>query len=590
VRRIARWGLIFVLAFLVLPAAASAVTRYAAPGGTAAPADCQSPTGPFCSIGAAAGGTGVVAGDEAVVTPGTYSEVGGDLDGDTGTVDNVVEPTAGSVHGAAGQPRPVIVLDSTAGGANSNPYGAFFTGITNLADLEIDTGAGSTAKANLTIVSLTSTTPVVDRVIARSSVANAIVCSQFGGIIRNTACLSSGNGATAVGASSLNGVTNTDNLRGVTAVSTGNNSFGLNYFYAGTGANWTVSAKSVIAQGTQNDVLAHATQNAVLAINLDHSNFDSVNTQTASGGAATVTPAGTGGPNFNVTVPATLAADGYHEVTGSSTINAGATDGLSGTTDIDGQLRQIGLAAPDIGADEFADPASTTVTCAPDPVIVTTATTCTATVTATAEPVSGTVSFASNAAGSFSSTSCTLAGGITTKSCQVNYTPTALGPHQITASYSGDGSHDPGQSTTTVNATTAPTTTTLACSPVSLLVAGSTTCSATVSSIAGGITGDVSFASGAAGAFSAGTCTLAGGTCQVTYTPSMAGSHLITASYGGDTNHDPSQGTTTLTVTAPPPGAGPGGATPGTTKKKCKKKKKKSAASAAKKKCKKKKR
>jgi hypothetical protein len=71
--------------------------------------------------------------------------------------------------------------------------------------------------------------------------------------------------------------------------------------------------------------------------------------------------------------------------------------------------------------------------------------------------------------------------------------------------------------------------------------------------------------SSASGAFD-GACTLApaaanASSCTVAYTPSASGSHQITAAYGGDANHDGSQGATTLEVTAPPTGSG---ATPGT--------------------------
>src|SRR5262249_58515063 len=104
---------------------------------------------------------------------------------------------------------------------------------------------------------------VVDRIIARSSKANAIVCNHIGGTIRNSACLSTGSGAAAVGSSNQNGVAASIDLRGVTAVSSGAGSFGLNYLFAGTGANWTISAKSVIAQGTQQDVVARASSNGV---------------------------------------------------------------------------------------------------------------------------------------------------------------------------------------------------------------------------------------------------------------------------------------------------------------------------------------
>jgi hypothetical protein len=435
---------------LVIPATAGAITRYAAPGGTATPAQCQDPAGPFCSIGAASGGTGVVPADEAVILPGDYSDTAGDLDGDTGNpTDHVVQPTVGSVHGATGGPRPVITLNTDVF------YGAFLLCNTALSDVEI---GNSASFADLTTGCAGS---VVDRVIARSTRANGITCQHGGGTIRNSACLSSGSGGIGAGASNQNGITATINLRGVTAVSTGSGSYGLNFFFAGTGANWTISAKSVIAQGTSADVHARATSNGVTTINLDHSAYDTATTSTATGGTASVTAAGTG--TGNIIAAPLLAADGYHELSGSPTINAGATDGLSGTTDIDRQLRSIGSAA-DIGADEVGNSVTTTVACAPGSVSLGTGTTCTATVT---DPLlgnptpTGSVGFSSDMAGSFGSGSCALSMvTLGQSSCAMTYTPTALGSHQITASYSGDGNHDSSQGTTALTATQPPPTAT----------------------------------------------------------------------------------------------------------------------------------
>jgi hypothetical protein len=445
------------IACMIIPAVASATTRYAAPGGTADDTVCVTPDAPKCSIGTAAGGTNVTATDEAVVMPGTYSELGGDLDGDAGTVDNTVEVRAGTVRGSGGRTKPLIVLDSTAGSPNNNFFGAFFLGAGILSDLEITTGPGSTASNGLTQTG----TSMVDRVIARSAVPNAITCNQAQGTIRNSVCLSSGSGGSALGASTFIGGTFTVNVRNVTAIADGTGSNGVFYFYATAsppvGPTITVSAKGLIAQGTSQDVRVRASATGTsVTMNLDHSDYDTAIDEDVSGGVASVTAPGTG--TGNITTAPMLAADGYHQVTGSPTINAGATDGLSGTSDIDGQLRQIGLAAPDIGADEFAVPATTSLSCAPASVLAGSPAVCTATVTAVAETLSGSVFFDSGAGGSFSATSCALSGGLLSKQCAVTYTPSGAGNHEIGASYSGDASHDPSEGTTLLTATSPPTT------------------------------------------------------------------------------------------------------------------------------------
>lgn len=107
-----------------------------------------------------------------------------------------------------------------------------------------------------------------------------------------------------------------------------------------------------------------------------------------------------------------------------------------------------------------------------------------------------------------------------------------------------------------------PTTTSLDCTPGTIVVGGATTCTATVTDTAtSGPTdpgGTVTFSSDTSGgAFSPASCDLNSGLiagqalCQVTYTPSTVGSgtQKITASYGGDTGHTASTGTATVKVT-----------------------------------------
>jgi hypothetical protein len=391
--------------------------------------------------------------DEAVILPGTYSEVAGDLGGDGGTLPTTVEVSAGSVHGVPGQAKPLIMLDSTAAFPNNNFFGAFTLGTESLSDVEIATGPGSTASSNLS----QGTGSTVDRVIAQSDVPNAITCLHTQGTIRDSACLSSGSGGSALGASTFIGGTFTTNVRNVTAIATGTGSNGVFYFYATAsppvGPTITISTKSLIAQGTSQDVRVRASGTGTsVTMNLDHSDYDSAIDEDVSGGAASVTAPGTG--TGNITAAPLLAADGYHQLTGSPTINAGATDGNSGTQDIDGQARQIGLASPDIGADESGIASTTAVSCAPSPVMSGVPATCIATVSAAAEFINGMVSFASDLSGSFSgSGSCALPSSMTSTQCQVTYTPSQTGTHEISATYSGDTNHDPSAAATqlTVN-------------------------------------------------------------------------------------------------------------------------------------------
>jgi hypothetical protein len=126
-----------------------------------------------------------------------------------------------------------------------------------------------------------------------------------------------------------------------------------------------------------------------------------------------------------------------------------------------------------------------------------------------------------------------------------------------TATWSG------GTLTTTLANPCRGTVTTISCAPAAVAGRRPTTCTATVSdpptSAQQTPTGTVSFSSSAAGAFSPGSCTLAGSgpsaSCSVSYTPRSArpGAHNLTASYGGDATHVTSSGSTTVTVTRPAP-------------------------------------
>lgn len=100
---------------------------------------------------------------------------------------------------------------------------------------------------------------------------------------------------------------------------------------------------------------------------------------------------------------------------------------------------------------------TTTVSCAPSSVDVSQASTCTATVsnnTSGGADPTGSSTFSTDSSGSFGSGgSCTLVdSGSGNASCNVTYTPSSVGSgtHTITASYGGDGVHDPSSGKTLV--------------------------------------------------------------------------------------------------------------------------------------------
>jgi hypothetical protein len=103
-----------------------------------------------------------------------------------------------------------------------------------------------------------------------------------------------------------------------------------------------------------------------------------------------------------------------------------------------------------------------------------------------------------------------------------------------------------------------PTTTSVVCDPSAVPGGTPTVCTATVSDVGNGTktapTGTVAFDSGGAGGFGAPTCTLSAtstqgvSTCAQSYAPAASGpgSSTVTATYGGDSGHGTSKGTTTV--------------------------------------------
>ena len=149
------------------------------------------------------------------------------------------------------------------------------------------------------------------------------------------------------------------------------------------------------------------------------------------------------------------------------------------------------------------------------------------TFTATVSPAAatGTVEFFD---GSTSLGTATLNGGLASLSTSA----LSIGTHQVTASYSGDSSYSTSTSsllTQTVNGGATATTTSLASSANPSTYGASVTFIATISSSSA--TGTVTFKDGAT---TLGTSTVAGGTASFSTSSLAAGSHSITAVYGGD--------------------------------------------------------
>src|SRR5438552_2666626 len=132
---------------------------------------------------------------------------------------------------------------------------------------------------------------------------------------------------------------------------------------------------------------------------------------------------------------------------------------------------------------------------------------------------------------------------------------TTLGSFAITAvnPAPGGGLSNNAQTLTVTRGTT----TSVRCTPGSLVQGASTTCTVTVSDASGASAfppvGTVNFSTSGGGSFAPSSCTLASSignssTCSVTYNTSAGGSQTITAAYSGSTDDIPSSGTFILDV------------------------------------------
>jgi hypothetical protein len=200
---------------------------------------------------------------------------------------------------------------------------------------------------------------------------------------------------------------------------------------------------------------------------------------------------------------------------------------------------------------------STSVACQ-TPIMMGSTSTCTATVTDTdAAPAitpTGDVTWSTDGTGSFGPSTCTLAGA-SVATCSVTYTPADAGTAGITATYGGDARHTTSTGGGTVRSVVRLTSTSVDCS-ASLLVGSTASCTVTVTDTSSASpttpAGTVHWSSNASGIFSATDCTPTGtgasSTCTVTYVPSGAGNHTVTADYAGDADHGSSSGTDQISV------------------------------------------
>ncbi len=310
-----------------LASGAGAAPRYASPNGSGSTCAEGSPCKITVAVaGAHSGDTVVLAGNE-----GSYGTSGVPLTTQL-TLENGV-----SMQGAPGQPMPQIYSEFPAASVNWAVRMEGGSGV-KLSDLAIH------AKNGVAAVHVNAT---MERVLAVGEAATGCDTGPGATIIDSVCAGRNGIFESAGSAGSHFELT----LRNDTIY--GRGEAGLTMLYEGTSAAAQVSAVNTIVRGVTADVRARQGGGSTTAVNLDHSNYASVNAE----GGATVTAAGGGANQSAAPLLANPAASDFSLTAASPAIDAGVNDAANGSLDLAGNGRTLAGRVPcpttDIGAYEY---------------------------------------------------------------------------------------------------------------------------------------------------------------------------------------------------------------------------------------------
>jgi hypothetical protein len=280
--------------------------------------------------------------DEIIVNPGEYGTVAAPISTALST-----SATNVTIHGRDGSTRPTIV--------SSNAFALTLGGTGGLLR---DISLRSVYSTNGLALTLTGSA-TAERVEIRADGSGSVACELLGtSLIRDSICLNTGAGATALDANSTQCCSSINaTARNVTAIATGTP--GTDLFgngmrvYAATGRASTLTAVNVIAVGTKHSIEVWKDAADPATARLSHVDATDIH---VDGGGNTVDLGGntTAAPSF-----ADASAFNFHELPTSPTVDAGIYDALNGTLAFDGTLRTLG-GHTDIGAAEYIPPPSAT--------------------------------------------------------------------------------------------------------------------------------------------------------------------------------------------------------------------------------------
>ncbi len=341
------WGIVVLLAgvlMVAISATASADVYYSSPDATNLAAPC--PESDPCVLKNI---LQFAFDDEVVLAPGDYYDTGKTPFSTTLSVIN-----SNNLNGTPGKPLPVIhgLMHGLMLGSPAPPLMLVFTpGEVNNVELRVEnesspssltglllSGGGATAR-NVAVYAEGSTTTTVNACSADAALnIVSVLCSAKGG----------------PGSSGLKFTNPGGNagLRNLTAVATGPNSHGISAAVTGSSSGtFSVTASNVIAQGEGDDLSVFQSGGNMLDFNIDHSNFDSV--QSGSPPFA-IGDDGTNqtGPTYSPPLFVDATGSDFRETGTSPTVGSGLNDPFNGALALGGNARTIN-GETDMGAYQF---------------------------------------------------------------------------------------------------------------------------------------------------------------------------------------------------------------------------------------------
>lgn len=296
--------LIALVIVLLVPASATAATRYAAPNGGMVPG-CSQVTP--CSLDSAI--TAAAPGDEVVVGPGQYV-LGATIETETPLW----------IHGPLSDEKPRIFA------ADKSAFKSFAP--QRISDLEFESTNNSGG-----VLFVPADGTVLERLKLFARGADSLGLRPGNNFTMTDTLVFAENSTDATGVFIQGTGSGSVQLRNDTIVAEGSNAVALSAFMVAKNASLAIEATNVIASGTRLDASALKSAEATgssVAINFDHSNLD------ASEGTVTSTNGQTAPPQFFPPNPR-----GFQQSPTSPTIDAGVNDARNGPLDLTGSTRAI---------------------------------------------------------------------------------------------------------------------------------------------------------------------------------------------------------------------------------------------------------